>query len=978
MAFVGRQVELTSLRLRMDETAVGRGGIVLVSGEPGVGKTRLLQELTKQSAGTKRRVFYGRAFDLDVMPPYLPIVEALREYIRSLPEEELRSQLGEGAADVALIVPALRKRLPDLAHFPASDPGDDRHRLFESVSAFLLNIARSSPDGLLLILDDLHWADRPTLQFLVHLARSLADAPLLVVAAYRTVELDRAVSLTEALAELSREGVDARIVLGPLSHADITMLVEQAGASPLPAAIDALYRKTEGNPFFVVELLRHLQAERASPASLLAGLDGLSLPAGVRQVIAKRLARLSASANRLLEACAILGDGVSFEILAAVCDSAYDNLLDALDEAVDAGMLREEGEGYHLSHALIRQTISSGLLAPRSRRLYSRAVAAIERVHADNLDPFLGSLALYSGLAVPSVPPEEAADYAERAAAATMSVFAYEESARHLDAALALLEHRHDDSSLEHRARILIRLGELLFGSGISWPRGVACLEEAVVLLDRLGRVDDAALVHARLGHFLSGQSTMDVSRALAHLRIAEATLGHRPPSRAQGYLYHALAVAAHSGVRTAESFSASQRALAIAEELSDDELRARVLHVNGLSVLSSGELADGLTRLQQARGLALRLNLVYVLQLHSGGGIHLLTLGAPREACAWVRGVMADLEQRRAPAGLREVPLGRLGEASVAAGELGEAGRILADLAPERDPLPSQLLGACVALADGEWAAAEALAGQAREQCRRSGFRRAEWRALELLSRAAQAQGSAGKAEALLRDALEIGVSGGQVIFEVAVRARLAMLVAQDGRLDEAETHLLRCRSVLALGENWRGLAGRVALAEGIALAAAGRTAVAQRSFEQSLEVFRRYRAAWDEGEALQCWASALFAAGDRAQAAGTLAEARRVYARLGAGQPWLEAISTLERRLVSAQGAAPRYPDGLTARELDVLRLLATGESNREIAERLVLSPRTAERHVASIYRKIGARRRAEAVSYALRHELAGASTP
>jgi tetratricopeptide (TPR) repeat protein len=831
-AFVGREAELASLRMRMDEAAAGMGGIVLLSGEPGVGKTRLLQELVEQAAGTERRVFYGRAYGLEGMPPYLPIVEALSGYIRGLQEDELRSQLGEGAADVALIVPELRTRLPDLALVPSRDPGDDRHRLFESVSTFLLDVTRSAPEGSLLIVDDVHWADRPTMQFLVHLARRLVGARLLVVVSYRTVELDRAVSLAEALAELSREGVMARIDLGPLSPAELGLLVDQSWASTPPAALDALYQQTEGNPFFVVELLRHLRAEGVGPAALAAGLEGLSLPEGVRQVIATRLARLTAPANRLLEACAVLGDAVSFDVLAAVCDDEDDALLDALDEAVDAGMLREEGVGYHLSHALIRETIGAGLLAPRKRRLFARAVEAIERIYAENLDPFLGTLALYSGSAVPSISTEKAADYAERAATATMSVFAYEEAARHLDAALALLMHRRDDSSSEHRARVLIRLGELLFGSGISWTRGVACLEEAVTLLERLARADDAALVHARLGHFLSGQSTMDVPRALAHLHVAEATLSHLPPSRAQGYLYHALAVAANSGVRVAESLSASKRALAIAEELSDDELQARALHVNGLSQLSSGGLAEGLTLLQQARGLALRLNLVYVLHLHSGGGIHLLTLGAPREACAWVHGALADLEQRRAPAGLLEVPLGRLGEADVAAGELGEARRILADLDPERDPLPSQLLGACVALADGDWDTAEALAGQARERCHRSGFRRAEWRALDLLACAARAQGLAGVAEALLCDALEIALSGDQVIFEVAGRARLAVLMVQEGRPQEADTHLLRCRSILADGENWRGLAGSVDMAEGVALAAAGRTAESGRFF--------------------------------------------------------------------------------------------------------------------------------------------------
>jgi len=352
-----------------------------------------------------------------------------------------------------------------------------------------------------------------------------------------------------------------------------------------------------------------------------------------------------------------------------------------------------------------------------------------------------------------------------------------------------------------------------------------------------------------------------------------------------------------------------------------------------------------------------------------------LRAIGAPTEAEGWARRSLAELERSQASPDLLGNVLNALGLALIAAGELAESRRLLERVNLAVQAFQTARFTANVALADGDWERVESLAGQIRERARRGGHRQGEWNVLDLLGRSARAQGRWPLARELYEDALVLAVDGARVTSELAARAELAILTAQLGRPDDAAVNLARCREILAGGEDWRGLAGRVYLAEAVTFSAAGGTDEAERRFERSVETFRPFSLAWDEAEALQLWGVALTAAGDRSRSAEKLGQARAVYERIDVGPPWLEKAAALERRLVPAGRAVPRHPDHLTTREVDVLRLLAVGESNREIAERLVLSQRTAERHVASIYRKIGARRRADAISYALHRGLDGA---
>ena len=306
--FVGRQREMGDLKACLEDALSGRGRLVTLMGEPGIGKTRTAQELATYAGLRSAQVLWGRCYEEQGMPPYWPWVQAIRSYVRERDPDQLRSEMGAGAADIAEVVSDVKERLPDLRPPPQLEsPEQARFRLFDSITAFLKSASQKQP--LVLVLDDLHWADQPSLLLLQFVARELGNSRLLLVGTYRDVELSRQHPLAETLGELTRERLFQRVLLRGLSQQDVGRFIEvAAGVDPPLGLTEAVHTQTEGNPLFVTEVVRLLVQEgELTQESGSRDSWTVRIPEGVREVIGRRLNRLSQRCNETLTIASVVG-----------------------------------------------------------------------------------------------------------------------------------------------------------------------------------------------------------------------------------------------------------------------------------------------------------------------------------------------------------------------------------------------------------------------------------------------------------------------------------------------------------------------------------------------------------------------------------------------------------------------------------------------------------------------------------------------
>jgi DNA-binding SARP family transcriptional activator len=492
-SFVGRERELERLVAGLSEALAGNGCLFLLVGEPGIGKTRLADEVVARARGRGAGALVGRCWEAGGAPAYWPWVQSLRGLVRSTAVEDLRFQLGAGAAVLAQLLPELEELFPDLPRLPTLEAESARFRLFEAVSMFLRNAASSRP--LVLVLDDLHAADEPSLLLLQFLARELADSRLLVVAAYRNVDPTPNEPLRASVTELAREPVTRTVTLAGLAEEEVGQFIERtAGHHATKEVVAAIHEETEGNPLFVGEVVRLLATE-GNIAD--AEASGMAIPQSVRDVIVRRLRHLSEECNRVLVLASVLGREFALEALARIAGGSEDDLLDALDAAMTADVICDvPGAPGHLrfAHVLIRDTLYEGLTTPRRVRIHRLAVDTLEQLYGEAPGPRLAELAYHCTAGSEF---GKAFHYARLAGDRALALLAYEEAARLYQAALDAGELA--GSGDQSRCELLLLLGEAELRTGNS-PVAKETFLEAARIARKLGLARDLARAAAGYG----------------------------------------------------------------------------------------------------------------------------------------------------------------------------------------------------------------------------------------------------------------------------------------------------------------------------------------------------------------------------------------------------------------------------------------------------------------------------------------------
>jgi DNA-binding CsgD family transcriptional regulator len=977
-SLVGRDDQLAALEAAIARAGSGEPCAVLIGGEAGVGKSRLVNEFAARARRTGARVLAGGCLELGADGlPFAPFTSVLRELVRDLGTDGVAGLLPAGATR------ELARLLPEFGE-PAGpdDAGATRARLFEQMLILLEQLADRGP--LVLIVEDAHWADRSTrdlLEFLIRNQRTIEG--LLIVVTYRSDDLHRTHPLRPLLAELGRVGWVTRMELGRLTCAETGELVAQiTGREPREDAASAVYRRTEGNPLFVEALIGD-------------GEPGSGLPESLRDLLIAGVRRLPDQTQDVVRIASAAGEQVGHALLAAVTGLDDTTLASALRPAVAANVLLPGSDGYSFRHTLIREAVHDELLPGERGGLHGRFARAIED------DPLL-------------VPPGRAAVerayhwYAAmdtawalisawQAAAESGRALAHAEQLSMLSRVLELWDRVPDAAErigADHVAVLeaAVQAAEL---AG-EYDRGVALATGALKEVDPGAEPVRAALLHSSRGHLAKLVGREDYAKDLEE---AVRLIPDGPPTAARARVLEAAAHDIHhrDSYELAEFRARAEEAVAVARQAGDPEIEAMALVTLACAEPFTARLERNRALLAEARAAAARAKAYQPLlraaitesDMLEGLGEHELAAAVARE------GVAAAVEYGLARTSGVTLAI-NLAEPLVSLGRWDEAAefieRALEYMPPRVHRSSVWRLAGDLALARGDLAAAAARAASVRAAL--DGVRYKDEQQLpmaRLESEVRLAQGRHAEALAAVEDPLRrYSVASSPryawPLLVAGARACLAAAAAGDEAL---------ARRAAALRERLRTEAGKL-MADGMTQRAHRLTFAAEiaRGDRQSPG---DQRAAWDE--AAQAWqtasepyplavallrsAEAALGTGDHDGGAARLRRAAKLAGRLGAAT-LSDDIALLARRARIGLGSRDDDPGaggtepagqerlGLTAREFEVLRLVAAGRSNREIAAELFISAKTASVHVSNILGKLGVASRGEAAATAHRLRL------
>ncbi len=968
--FVGRQRELAALVAALEDAISGKGRLVMLVGEPGIGKTRTAQELASVARQRGAQVLWGRCYEGEGAPPYWPWAQAIRSYAQDRDAETLRADMGAAAADIAEIVPQLKERFPDLEPPPTLGAEEARFRLFDSVTIFLKNISRAAP--VMLVLDDLHWADRSSLLLLEFLAREISDSRILVVGTYRDIEVTRGHPLSQTLGSLVRERRFERVQLRGLSEQEVERFIEAVGGvSPSQGLVEAVHARTEGNPLFVGEVVRLLEHKDDEEWEAV-------IPEGIRDAIGRRLNQLSELCNRALRTASVIGREFDFRLLKALHDEASeDALLEALDAALEAHIIEESSEGmerYQFTHALIQETLAAELSLVRRVRLHVRIAEALEEIYGNDADAHAAELAYQFGQAESLLGTAKLVRYSRIAGERALAAYAYEEALTHFQRALAAKEGQATGSGQGADAEI----AAILFGLGrvqavtferhrlqeavdslrrafdcyleageahkavlvalypfpsVHGPRGVAALIEQALKLVPPDSLEAARLL-SQYGLFVSFE-TGDYQAAYEAFTRALAIARRELDVALEMRTLTNAGIIDHMHLRHEESMEQTLRAIELSRHVDDPETEFRARETASGVLISIGEPEKARAHASAALTLAERLHsrhtLVFSCAMH-------LTVSFLQGDWKGAR----EFSDRGLAIGAGDMRL--IGPRTRLEYEVGEfdQGSVYLRSLPEHI-----------------WAAGHSYGASAAFVARITGI-----------------DEGLVDAEASAKAMLSSGVL--EPINICMVRQTLGLIALHRGDVDAASEQYTVLKS-------WPGAAnlGRMSNDRllGLLAQAIGQLDKAGAHFEDALAFCRKagYRPelAWscyDYANMLIQTVGAHSRAplqDAREKAISLLDEALAVSTELGM-KPLMEKVVALKEQVEAKPIKSPQYPDGLTEREVEVLRLITQGKSNREIGEALFIASNTVARHVSNIFSKTNSANRAEATAYAARHEL------
>jgi DNA-binding CsgD family transcriptional regulator/tetratricopeptide (TPR) repeat protein len=945
---VGRAAEFKQLRDAFAAATEGRPTTVLLGGEAGVGKTRLVTEFAAEAAEGGARVVAGQCVELgEDGLPFAPIAGALRDLADQLGVEELLELAGPGRD----VLPSL---LPELGA-GATAVAEGRGRLFEVVTVLLEQVSADRP--LLLVVEDLHWADGSTRHLLQFVVRALGSARVALVMTYRSDDVHRRHPLRPFLAELDRVRGVHRVDLPRLSEDEVgEQLAGILGQAPAPRVVAKVFRRSEGVPFFVEELAR-AGVEESSPP----------LPDSLRDLLLVRVEQLSDPALDVLRSLATGGVRVEDALLSAVTELAEPSLEAALREAVSSNIIRVDGNAYEFRHALLREVLHDDLLPGAHARMHIRYAETLEQ-HPELVTTGLAAVEIAHHWYAAHEQERAFAAYL-RAAEQTRRAYAHGETLRMLERALELWHRMPEPEAVADidRAGVLRRAARAAEDAG-EQERALALVKAALAepavradVLRRANLVDLKAKLLDNLGQ----------PAALAVLNEALDLVPVSPPSAARARLLSQLATRHMLADRHAAAIEVAEEAIVAARAAGATDAEARAHNVLAPSLIHSGQVEKGLAVYDREQEIAVedpRLLVVY----HINYSDSLNLLGRYADAARVARNGIERATDLGLARSLGAMLAGNTAEPLLALGQWDEAEQLITRTLeldpPDIHTFHLMRLQAWLLLWRGDIAGAVTVLDELSVlQTGRVSNSQYTMPITQTAAEVALAQGDPAAAWQHVSGALDLPASPGyRLPLLAAGAAALGAMLRSDLPVPDVDVSRLRS-AVESIGDwgpaaVWGAVIDAELAGDDPAAWQAAWSVVGAADGPAHLVGYTRYR-----------HGSALAAAGERAEAAEVLRDAAVAANRLGAGlvRGW---ISDLARRTgirLLDQVNGPTMAS-LTPRELEVLRLVAAGRSNREIGDELFISAKTASVHVSNILAKLGASNRVQAAAIAHRDGL------